>query len=237
MPDDEDRYYYSPGDIFGVFRAMQNDRSSINIQFRGQPAGLLFNSLVLEANLPGRYVLLDEMTPREGHRLAEAGELFSLRASVNGIRVQAKDLKVAKVLNNESGLYYRVAFPPQLLYLQRRDAFRAHVPASMRVNVKLNSEERDASFEGSIINMSATGFRFALDGEIKPALETLEKFEAAISIAYLDMELECGIEIRFAAYDPTRKQTICGCRMLKLGRMEQQLVNRFVTQLQRESIT
>lgn len=237
MRDDEDRYYYSPGDIFGVFRALQNDRSSINIQFKGRPAGLLFNSLVLEVNLPGRFILLDEMTPREGHQFAEAGEPFSLRASVNGIRVQAKDLKVAKVMSNDSGLYYRVTFPSQLLYLQRRDAFRAYVPASMMVNVTLNPEEREASFEGRVINMSATGFRFGLEGEIKPALETLEKLGAVLSIPHLDMLLECEIEIRFAAYDPARKQTICGCRMLKLGRMEQQLINRFVTQLQRESIT
>src|SRR5690606_7122771 len=122
---DLDRHYYSAADIYGVLRALQTDRSSVHIQFEGDTRP--YSSMVLDANLQERYFLLDEPTPRDIRQRIENGTPFSLRASVNGIRVHARDLKSEGVLNDESGASYRVTFPERLLYLQRRDAFRASV--------------------------------------------------------------------------------------------------------------
>ena len=143
LNDGPDRYYYGAGDIFGVLRSLQAERSSVNVQFDN--GAQLYNTMILDANLAERYFLMDEVTPRDGHRKIEDGVPFSIRASINGIKVHAKDLVRGRVLRNADGIYYQVPFPAKMLYLQRREAFRAYVPGSMATTVRFSSPERSNS--------------------------------------------------------------------------------------------
>lgn len=232
--DGQDRYYQSAGDIFGVLRALQTERSSVNVQFDN--GAQLYNTMVLEANLKERVFLLDEVTPRDGHRKVEEGVTFSIRASINGIKVHAKDLKSLRTLSDDSGLYYLIPFPPKLLYLQRRDAFRAMVPGSMMAVATYSNAERQESLNGKIINMSATGIRVAFPGEVAPELQANERFDTLIRIQAQEQNLECRAEIVYYEYNKARDLTICGCRFVDLQRPTQLVISRFVTFLQREGM-
>jgi c-di-GMP-binding flagellar brake protein YcgR len=230
----QDRYYYSAGDIYGVLRAMQTERSSINVQFEN--GAQLYNTMILDANLKDRFFLLDEVTPRDGHRKVEAGTPFSLRASINGIKIHAKSLKSIKTLTDDSGMYYAIPFPEKLLYLQRRDAFRAYVPGSLMTVASCSSPEREEDLHGRILNMSATGIRIAFPGEIEPEIESGEEFTTKIRIQTQDQDLECLVEAVYYEYNKIRDQTICGCRYVRLERPVQLVISRFVTFLQREGM-
>lgn len=234
ITDSQDRYYYGAGDIFGVLRALQTERSSVNVQFDN--GAQLYNTMVLEANLKERVFLLDEVTPRDGHRKVEEGITFSFRASLNGIKVHAKDLKSVRTLRNDSGLYYLIPFPPKLLYLQRRGAFRAMVPGSMMAVATCSNGEREEALHGKIINMSATGIRVAFPGEITPELQANERFDTLIRIQAQEQNLECHLEIVYSEYNKARDLTICGCRFVDLERPTQLVISRFVTFLQREGM-
>ncbi len=232
--DIQDRYYYSAGDIYGVLRAMQTERSTVNVQFDNRAQ--LYNTMILDANLKDRYFLLDEITPRYGHSKIEEGIQFSIRASINGIKVHAKNLKKARTLNNESGIYYMIPFPIKMMYLQRRDAFRAYVPGSMMAVAQYSNPDREGDLHGKVINMSATGIRVAFPGEITPELQANERFNALIRIQAQEQNLDCVLEIVYYEYDKIKKQTICGCHYVDLKRTAQMTINRFVTFLQREAI-
>lgn len=228
----QDRFYTNPGDIFGVFRALQSDRSTVNVQFRGLETQ--FNSLILGARLRQRIVLLDEITPSAGHDRAINGEAFSLRASVNGIRVFAPELRVVKSLNDEDGLYYEVAFPEKLQYLQRRDAFRVMVPKRVEAKATCHFEDRKP-IQAGIENLSATGIRLQLSGDMTPELQAMEKFRLQLDLPRPDGSLSLQAQVMHNGYDSTRDLTLCGCRFLDLSRAEHIQLNRFVTRLQREA--
>ena len=234
LNDGPDRYYYGAGDIFGVLRALQTERSLVNIQF--DDGAQLYNTMVLDANLQERYFLIDEVTPRDGHRKIDERSKFSIRASIHGIKVHAKDLVSARTLNNADGIYYQVPFPAKMLYMQRREAFRAYVPGSMKTTARFTSEEREESLFGRILNMSATGIRVGFPGEVFPELGPMEKFNALIDIQAQETSLECQLEIIYFQYSKERNQTLCGCRFIDLPRASQQVVNRFVTFVQREEL-
>lgn len=234
LNDGPDRYYYGAGDIFGVLRALQTERSLVNVQF--DDGAQLYNTMILDANLQERYFLIDEVTPRDGHRKIDGRSKFSIRASIHGIKVHAKDLVSARTLSNADGIYYQIPFPAKMLYMQRREAFRAYVPGSMKITGRFNSEEREESLFGRILNMSATGIRIGFPGEVLPELGPMEKFNAFIDIPAQDTNLECVIEIVYYQYSKERNQTMCGCRFVDLPRPSQQLVNRFVTFVQREEL-
>lgn len=230
-----ERYYTSAGDIFSVLRTLQSDRSSISIQFNGN--GAMYNSLVLDVNLKNRTFQLDEFTPREAHRQAEEGTPFNFRASINGIRVHAKDMVIKRVLKDTNGLYYELAFPERLLYLQRRDAFRAWVPGTLMVAASCSNANHPGGLQGRVLNMSATGFRLVIEGKINPSPAMLEEFAMTMNLPLIDHDLSCPAETVYAQYQQDRNHTILGFRFGNMGRGDQVAVNRFVTQLQRESIT
>ncbi|MBC53711.1 MAG: hypothetical protein CMQ34_15470 [Gammaproteobacteria bacterium] len=229
-----ERYYTSAGDIFSVLRTLQADRSSISIQFNGS-AGM-HSSLVLNVNLKARTFQLDEFTPREAHRQAEAGAPFSMRASINGIRVHAKDLVIKQVRQDADGQYYELTFPDRLLYLQRRDAFRAWVPGTLMVAARCINKKHPDALQGRVLNMSATGFRLVVEGKVDPPPGMLEEFALTIKLPLIDHELSCPAEAVYVQYQQDRNHTVMGFRFGNMGRSDQVAVNRFVTQLQRESI-
>jgi len=232
--DGSDRYYYGAGDIFGVLRALQAERSSVNVQFDN--GAQLYNTMILEANLAERYFLMDEVTPRDGHRKIEDGVSFSIRASINGIKVHAKDLVRGRILKNADGIYYQIPFPAKMLYMQRREAFRAYVPGSMAAIARFSSPEREQFLNGRVINMSATGIRVSFPGQIEPELQMNESFDAYIQIQALEQNLDVKLEIVYYEYNKDRDQTMCGCRFVDLQRANQIIINRFVTFLQREEL-
>lgn len=234
LNDGPDRYYYGAGDIFSVLRALQNERSLVNVQF--DDSAQLYNTMILDANLQERYFLMDEVTPRDGHRKIEARATFSIRASIHGIKVHAKDLVSARTINSPDGLYYQIPFPAKMLYMQRREAFRAYVPGSMKTTVRYSNENREQDLFGRVLNISATGIRVAFPGEVAPEFEPMEKFNAFIEIQSQDQNVDCQLEIIYYQYSKERNQTMCGCRFIDLPRATQQLVNRFVTFLQREEL-
>lgn len=229
-----ERYYTSAGDIFSVLRTLQADRSSISIQFNGN--GAMYSSMVLGSSLKTRTFQLDEFSPREAHRQAEAGTPFSLRASINGIRVHAKDLVIKRVMKDSDGLFYELPFPERLLYLQRRDAFRVWVPGTLMVASNCVNDKHPKGIKGRVLNMSATGFRLATEGKINPPPSMLEEFALTMRLPLIDHDLACPIEAVYVQYQQDRDQTVVGFRFGNMSRADQVAVNRFVTQLQRESI-
>lgn len=231
----QERYYTSAGDIYGVLRALMSDRSSINIQFDN--SSMVSASMVLSANLQERTFRLDEFSTADAHKRAVAGSGFTMRASVNGIRVLAKDMKIARVSEDRDGIFYEVNFPERLLYLQRRDAFRAWVPGTLMVNVECKNNTHPKGFKGRMQNMSATGFRLVVDGKVAPAPEMMEIFEIYTRLPLIDQTLSCEATAMYVQFVQERNHTIFGFRFGSLGRQEQLAVNRFVTQLQREAIT
>lgn len=234
LNDGPDRYYYGAGDIYGVLRALQTERSLVNLQFDG--SAQLYNTMILDANLQERYFLIDEVTPRDGHRKIDEGTKFSLRASIHGIKVHAKDLVSARTLSNADGIYYQVPFPAKMLYMQRREAFRAYIPGGMKTTARFSTLEREENLFGRILNMSATGIRVGFPGEVKPDFGPMEKFNVLIDIHVQEQVLECEVEIVYFQYSKERNQTMCGCRFIDLPRASQYIVNRFVTFVQREEL-
>lgn len=230
----QERHYTTTGDIYAVLRALQTDRSSISIQFDN--SGSVYASIVLAVNLKEKNFVLDEFSTGEAHKRAESGTSFTLRASVNGIKVLAKDLKLARVGKDSNGLFYEIEFPEKLLYLQRRDAFRAWVPGTLMVNALCKSENHSKGIKGRVQNMSATGFRLLVDGKIVPEPDMLESFNITTHLPFIEQDFQCDADVVYAQHVQERNHTIIGFRFGNLSRTEQIAINRFVTQLQRERI-
>jgi c-di-GMP-binding flagellar brake protein YcgR len=193
--------------------------------------------MVLDADLKDKVFHLDEFSNSTARKRAEEGARFSLRASINGIRVHAKDLTVARIGRDNNGKFYEIAFPERMLYLQRRDAFRAWVPGTLMVGAILQSKNRLEKIKGRLQNISATGFRLLIDGKIEPPFEMLEELDCEIHLGNIDQDIKGPVEAVYSQYWQDSNQTVCGFQFGSIPRQVQITINRYVTQLQRDSIT
>lgn len=239
-----DRYYTSAGDIFSVLRILQSDRSSINIQFDQSSAP--FSSMVLNIDLHAREFYLDEFANEQARKWAASGRPFSLRASINGIRVHARDLVVLETMATPHAQdAYRVAFPERLMYLQRRDAYRAVVPATLNVVAKIQRQYQNKDseqttvekFDARIVDMSATGLALEIDGKFKTEPRMMELLSLNADLPMVEQHLQVNTHLVYTRYQPETDKTICGMKFSDLPRNQQVIITRFVTQLQREGIS
>lgn len=249
-----DRYYTATGDIYSVLRTLQTDRSSINIQFDQSSAP--FSSMVLDVNLHAREFYLDEFASEQARKWASAGRPFSLRASVHGIRVHAKDLVALETMTTRHAQEcYRVAFPERLLYLQRRDAYRAVVPATLNVQASIVRKHPDSEIDDSgekqgndkkitterisarIVDMSATGLAIEIEGRLKREARMMEQVALKADLPLVDQPLSVDSHLVYTRYLQDTDKTLCGMKFSELPRSQQIIITRFVTQLQRESIS
>ncbi len=229
----EDRYYTRPGDIYGVLRALEKDRSTINIQFHDSTT--LYNSMVLRANLRQRRFQLDEITPAKGHDKALAGEPFSIRASVRGIQVYIPETRIVDSGSDDGGPYFNLAFPERLLYLQRRNAYRVTVPNRREVSGVCHFRDR-VPFSVEIENLSATGILIRLPAELDGRLQSMESFRLELALPDGEPPLTLQAQVIHFQLGSQRKALICGCRFVDIDQRSHIRLNRFITQAQRESL-
>jgi len=235
IENDKERYYTQAVDIYGVLRALQNKRCSINLQF--DSSALSFNSVILDVDSQENHILLDEIKPRQGHRLINSGIPFSIRASVDGIRVHASGLQATRTLNDQSSVLYIIPFPEKVLYLQRRDAFRTPVPVKLTVNASLYSNQHFDVMSAGLVDISMTGVCLCFTGEMSQALKIEDQFDLQISIPSLDQMFLCKAELRNQRFDSNCSRTLCGFRFINVNRIVQAILSRFIAQLHQESQT
>lgn len=234
--DDRKHVVTRQASIFAILRSLQKHRSPLSITFRGHDKQI-FTSIVLKVDLNEGYFLLDELSG-SGHKRAMNAEQFVVSGNDRGVQVVFGGNRVIAAGSNEGAAIYKVALPKQLLYKQRRDAFRAHIAMSDRVEVKLVSYERPKPLIGQIIDISSSGCKVFFPYLVEPAFEELEVFdEVAFDLPEnaFDSSVLCAAEARHAVYDTVKQNTECGFRFLSPDGRNQREIDRFVSYIQREA--
>lgn len=236
--DDDRRHLITrKASIFGVLRSLQKHRSPLTITFRGH-AKQTYTSIVLKVDLDEGYFILDEIAPPSGHQRVMDGGIFSIQANDKGVQVAFGNNKVVGAGRNDGAAIYKIPLPKQLLYKQRRDAYRAHIALADQVEVKLISYERQKPLVGRIIDISSTGCKIEFPYLVDPAFEDMEVFDEVsfdLPEAEFDTSVLCAAEARRAVYFEDKHTTQCGFRFLNPDGRNQREIDRFVAYLQREA--
>jgi len=224
--------YKKPADIFGVLKTLMRARQLITIKFKGLKE--TFNTMVLKVDLEGQYFILDEFALAIAHKHATSKDSFSGRASFHGVVVTFKNAKVSAAGTWKGTAIYKVAFPEQMTYLQRRGAFRVQVSRSHNVRVTIKSDAHENNLIGTLTDISGTGCQVAIPGVISPALTEGEMCDTC----YIDLPdeptIECAIEARHTKYVEASNTSFVGVHLHDLQGMDQRHLDRFINNLQRE---
>jgi len=158
------------------------NRHLVLVRVRLDPDGPLYDSFLVRLDKQQKRFYLNALSPAEVPEQGLFAQSIDIFVSLRGIAIRFA-VTIEDVLREKDRTLYVGPYPTEILYLQRRDIFRVHLPLYDRRNVVLRHEDSDARTSARILDMSVKGFCVELNqADIKES-QIGSRFE------YMDMEL------------------------------------------------
>jgi c-di-GMP-binding flagellar brake protein YcgR len=195
-----------------------------------------FQTYLIEVDRESNSIALDEMIPRDGERFLESGEPYRIEGFHEGVRIAWESTQALTIDDADSGRCYRGSLPTEVVYHQRRNAFRAALKLSQLVNVELDGDKLKGkgTLHGKLLDISATGCKLRFEGDVSERLQlgqVYERFMAALPFG----KMNAPVELRYLHFEERINTTFAGVRFHNMSGLVQRQVERFVYQLQREA--
>ncbi|VXC31216.1 Flagellar brake protein YcgR [Pseudomonas sp. 8Z] len=222
----------TPAEIVATLRLLLQHHDPLLIQFHERSQR--FQSYVVDIDRERSRIALDEIIPTDGERFFKQGESFSVEAFRDGVRVAWKCEHSVQIGQHDGAPCYWTPLPAEMIYHQRRSAFRAALKQTDLIKVVLSSDKLHEPLTGHLLDISATGCKLRFAGDQSQQLQNGQVHER------LTAQLPFGamttaVELRHVQYEAKIDCTFVGTRFFDLGGLEQRNVERFVYQLQREA--
>jgi c-di-GMP-binding flagellar brake protein YcgR len=219
--------------VYSILTSVQKARSPITIRFENNDR--YYTSLILKTDLDEGYLLIDEVAPEDGHLRALQHQPFSIRGSHKGVSLFFRPNVIIGSGVQDGIAFYKLPLPAEMIYQQRRTAFRALVARALNVRVKLTSTQRNETLDGRLYDISVSGCRVNFEGEIKPEFIRGDYFENC-QITLLDgFEITAPVTLKHATFVRDWQETTCGFQLEMLNPVATKAIDRFVYFLQREA--
>ena len=100
-----------------------------------------FQSFVVAVDRERNRVALDELIPNDGERFLQNGENFRIEAFHEGVRIAWECQQAAQFSELDGARCYWLPMPAEMLYHQRRNAYRAPLKQTQPVAVELAGDK------------------------------------------------------------------------------------------------
>ncbi|MFS2159069.1 flagellar brake protein [Pseudomonas sp. Pseusp122] len=193
-----------------------------------------FQSYVIEVDRDSDVLALDEMIPRDGERYLAAGEPFKVEGFHDGVRIAWECSEQLEIVDSDSQRFYRGSLPEEIVYHQRRNAFRAALKLAQLVNIQMDGDKLKKPLAGKLLDISATGAKLRFDGDLSESMQlgqVYERFLAKLPFG----NMTAPVELRYLHFEERFNTTFAGVRFHNMSGLVQRQVERFVYQLQREA--
>ncbi|CAI8761910.1 Flagellar brake protein YcgR [Pseudomonas sp. IT-P253] len=222
----------TPMEIAGNLRQLQESHDPLIITFHER--NQRFQTYLVDVDREKKMIALDEMVPRDGERYLLAGEPFRIEGFHEGVRIAWESNGPLTIDESDNDRCYRGPLPNEVVYHQRRNAFRAALKLAQLVDVELAGEKLKTSTSGKLLDISATGCKLRFEGDITGSLQlgqVYDRFMAALPFG----KMTAPVELRYLHFEERISTTFAGVRFHNMSGLVQRQVERFVYQLQREA--
>jgi c-di-GMP-binding flagellar brake protein YcgR len=191
-----------------------------------------FQSYVIDVDRDTHEIALDEMIPRDGERFLANGEAFRVEGFHDGVRI-AWEVKAPMTIIEDPHCY-RGPLPEEVVYHQRRNAFRAALKLASLVDIEIGGDRLKSPLRGKLLDISATGCKLRFEGDVSERMQLGQVYERFIaSLPFGNMTT--SVELRYLHFEEKINTTFAGVRFHNISGLVQRQVERFVYQLQREA--
>jgi c-di-GMP-binding flagellar brake protein YcgR len=219
-------------EVSANLRQLQQSHDSLFITF-GQ-RNQSFQSFLVDIDFDQKRLALDELVPNEGERFLKAGEPFKIEGYHDGVRIAWECATPVSFDELQDGPCYWAPLPEEIVYHQRRNAFRVSLNTIAIIDIKLIDPAWKQPIFGEVLDMSATGCKLRFKGNQGSRLQPGQRVEQ-IEIKLNNEVISSSLEIRHLQYDEKLDVSFVGVRFHRPSGQEQRKIERFVYQLQREA--
>ncbi|MBT9267232.1 flagellar brake protein [Pseudomonas sp. MG-9] len=222
----------TPLEISSNLRQLQESHDPLIITFHERSQR--FQSYLIKVDRETATIALDEMIPRDGERFLLAGEPFKVEGFHEGVRIAWECTGTLNIEESESDRFYTGELPTEVVYHQRRNAFRAALKLTDLVSVELGGEKLKAPINGKLLDISATGCKLRFEGDITDRLQLGQVYDRLIAPPLFGNQ-PTSVELRYLHFEEKLNITFAGLRFHNISGQAARNVERFVYQLQREA--
>ncbi|WPN48392.1 MULTISPECIES: flagellar brake protein [unclassified Pseudomonas] len=222
----------TPLEISSNLRQLQESHDPLIITFHERSQR--FQSYLVDLDRDSNMLALDEMIPRDGERFLLAGEPYKVEGFHEGVRIAWESNGPLTIDESAGARCYRGTLPDEVVYHQRRNAFRAALKLAQLVSVNLDGEKLKTPISGKLLDISATGCKLRFEGDITGSLQlgqVYDRFNADLPFG----KMTAPVELRYLHFEERISTTFAGIRFHNMSGLVQRQVERFVYQLQREA--
>ncbi len=177
---------------------------------------------------------LDEMIPRDGERFIGNGESYRVEGFHDGVRIAWESSAPMEILEIDGQRTYRGPMPDEVIYHQRRNAFRAALKLAQLVDVEIGGERMKTTLTGKLLDISATGCKLRFEGDVSDRMQLGQVYDRFIAKLPFGA-MTAPVELRHLHFEERFHTTFAGVRFHNMSGLVQRQVERFVYQLQREA--
>lgn len=221
-----------PESIFGLLSRLREHHIPLKLHFSAVEGS--YSTIILKADLKGRYFIIDQVTPEWGDRLMAKSGTFTFEAFYDGCRIASTKIKAVGKGQQDGQSIYKIPFPDELDYFQRRQFYRAQIRRGVIVETILKSPELSEDIIGSLKDISAQGCQIQLEGDYREALADQIILEDCEITFPNQLCITTQIQIRHIGYDEKHDISSCGCLFIDIPPMEERKVSYAVAEVQRE---
>ena len=124
----------TPLEISSNLRQLQESHDPLIITFHERSQR--FQSYLIKVDRETATIALDEMIPRDGERFLLAGEPFKVEGFHDGVRIAWECNGTLNIEESSGDRFYTGDLPTEVVYHQRRNAFRAALKLTRSVSFK-----------------------------------------------------------------------------------------------------
>ncbi len=192
-----------------------------------------FSSAIISISTKKNTFTLDELHPHEGHDALKVNSTISINTKSKGVETHFTAL--IKDIGIEDDIYfYTLKFPKEILYAQRREAFRVPTTSEFSGNVTFTNVDGVTinTIKGKLQDISATGF-----GGITTTSDSVEiekQYECTLHFQK-DIPIQAIVIIKFLGAPGHKGQRRFGATFISI-QDDRTRLQKLVTRIERDLI-
>lgn len=219
-------------EIFANLRHLQDHHDPLIISFPERSQR--FQSYLVAIDRERGLLALDELVPNDGERFLKNGETFKVEGFHDGVRIAWECQQSVQIGELDDARCYWSDLPNEVIYHQRRNAFRAPLKQGQLLSIELAGDKLSNSIKGQLLDISATGCRLRFQGDLGSRLQAGQIYER-LSVKLPFGTISTAAELRHLSYQDKLDITYVGMRFYRMEGLAQRSIERFVYQVQREA--
>lgn len=192
------------------------------------------STILVVINDTERFLVLDKLHPETGHQAFVSNGTCRVHAQFQGINMSFT-AQFGEEIGSEDKPAYRVSFPDELLYHQKRSAYRAPISAGSDIEVVLTSGDGTV-FPGKLHNISTGGLCISIPPSSASKLNVGDLIPSCYFQAANGKPIDSPVEIRNIKIVEDKKISRVGVSFMEVTPQELRAIQRFVLALERDQI-